>query len=132
MFRTAILRSTAAVRTAAMRPVSANAARRITIAAAAPRVAIAAAPKAAAWQTVRCYASAGGLDRKDVYDRIKQLLSGFDKVRFGHPSLSGRAPPTLGRLCAGFANTLANTCCLQVNDPANVSSRPPEPADTEP
>lgn len=89
MFRTAILRSTAAVRTAAMRPVSANAARRITIAAAAPRVAIAAAPKAVAWQTVRCYASAGGLDRKDVYERIKQLLSGFDKVRFSHRAWPG-------------------------------------------
>jgi len=82
MLRTTILRSSAAaVRTAAMRPISSHAARRLAIAASAPRVSSFVAPKALAWQTVRCYASAGGLERKDVYDRIKQLLSGFDKVR---------------------------------------------------
>lgn len=80
MFRTAVLRSTAAAaRTVAMRPITSNAARRLAIGAAAPRVSFA-APKIAAWQSVRCYSAAGGLERKDVYDRIKQLLAGFDKV----------------------------------------------------
>lgn len=39
-------------------------------------------PKTVAWQTVRCYASGGALQRTEVYERIKQLLSGFDKVGF--------------------------------------------------
>ncbi|KAK3345828.1 acyl carrier protein-like protein [Lasiosphaeria hispida] len=77
MFRTTILRS-AARAAAVIRPVVVS---RVAIGAVAPRVAIrAAAPKAAAWQAVRCYSAAGGLDKKDVYERIKALLSGFDKV----------------------------------------------------
>ncbi|KAK4450555.1 acyl carrier protein-like protein [Podospora aff. communis PSN243] len=80
MFRTAVLRSTAAAVRSAARPISNNAARRLAIGVAAPRVSVFSAPKVAAWQSVRCYASAGGLDRKDVYDRIKQLLANFDKV----------------------------------------------------
>ncbi|KAK0750641.1 hypothetical protein B0T18DRAFT_409330 [Schizothecium vesticola] len=80
MFRSAVLRSTAAaVRTASMRPMSTTA-RRAAIAAAAPRITLAAAPRAVAWQAVRCYSAAGGLEKKDVYERIKLLLSGFDKV----------------------------------------------------
>ena len=85
MLRTAFLRSTAVVvRTAAMRPMSTTA-RRVALgaAAAAPRTPLFVAPRAAAWQAVRCYSAAGGLERKDVYERIKLLLSGFDKVRGG-------------------------------------------------
>lgn len=83
MFRSAVLRSTAAaVRTASMRPMS-TAARRTVLAAAAPRISLAAAPRALAWQAARCYSAAGGLEKKDVYERIKLLLSGFDKVRGG-------------------------------------------------
>ncbi|KAK3367827.1 acyl carrier protein-like protein [Podospora didyma] len=72
MFRTVILRSTAAVARSAV-----------------PATRLAAAPalrllptkqNTLAWQLMRCYSSAGGLDRKDVYERIKTLLSGFDKV----------------------------------------------------
>jgi len=101
MFRTAVLRSTAAaLRTVAMRPIASNAARRLAIGAAAPRVSFA-APKIAAWQSVRCYSAAGSLERKDVYDRIKQLLAGFDKVRLPcYPRFSSRsvlrAPPVDG------------------------------------
>jgi NADH dehydrogenase (ubiquinone) 1 alpha/beta subcomplex 1 len=80
MFRTAVLRSTAAAVRSATRPISNNAARRLAIGVAAPRVSVFPVPKVAAWQSVRCYASTGGLDRKDVYDRIKQLLANFDKV----------------------------------------------------
>jgi NADH dehydrogenase (ubiquinone) 1 alpha/beta subcomplex 1 len=80
MFRTAVLRSTAAAVRSATRPISNNAARRLAIGVAAPRVSVFSVPKVAAWQSVRCYALTGGLDRKDVYDRIKQLLANFDKV----------------------------------------------------
>ncbi|KAK1833026.1 hypothetical protein QBC39DRAFT_347412 [Podospora conica] len=82
MFRTAVLRSAAAaVRSASMRPMSTAAARRAAISAAAsPRISLSAAPRAVAWQAVRCYSAAGGLEKKDVYERIKLLLSGFDKV----------------------------------------------------
>ncbi|KAJ4286348.1 mitochondrial acyl carrier protein [Collariella sp. IMI 366227] len=78
MFRTTILRSAAAVSRTAMRPLPSAAARRVALAPA-PRIA-AFAPKTITWQPVRCYASGGGLDRTEVYERIKQLLSGFDKV----------------------------------------------------
>jgi NADH dehydrogenase (ubiquinone) 1 alpha/beta subcomplex 1, acyl-carrier protein len=95
MFRTAVLRSTAAAVRSAARPISNNAVRRLAIGVAAPRVSVFSAPKVVAWQSVRCYASGGGLDRKDVYDRIKQLLAGFDKVRSFSPlaSRSGCVPP---------------------------------------
>jgi len=87
MFRTAILRSSAAaVRSAAtaMRPaVPSHAATRLAIGAVAPRVSKVFSPKAGvAFQAVRCYAAGGGLARSDVYERIKSLLTGFDKVRF--------------------------------------------------
>lgn len=75
MFRTAILRSAAAVSRTAMRPV---AVRKLAIAT--PRVSTF-VPKAMAWQGVRCYSSAGSLEKAEVYSRIKQLLQGFDKVR---------------------------------------------------
>ncbi|KAK4164749.1 acyl carrier protein-like protein [Cladorrhinum sp. PSN259] len=79
MFRTAILRSAAVASRTAVRSVPQI---RIT---ATPAMRIAKAgsfvPKVAGnWVSVRGYASAGGLDRTEVYERIKQLLSGFDKV----------------------------------------------------
>ncbi|SPQ24123.1 fc01a46f-3f38-4b2c-b1cd-769be2dbcf80 [Thermothielavioides terrestris] len=79
MFRTAILRSAAAATRTAMRPVPSAAARRAAVVAL-PRTAPSFVPKPLAWQAVRCYASGSGLDRTEVYERIKQLLSGFDKV----------------------------------------------------
>ncbi|KAK3319491.1 acyl carrier protein-like protein [Cercophora scortea] len=73
MLRTAILR---VARTAAVRPV-ATASR---LAVVAPIRSAFVAPKSIAWQAVRCYSAAGGLEKKEVYERIKQLLQGFDKV----------------------------------------------------
>lgn len=89
MFRTILARSSSAAAAAAMRPMSTRAIVGVRrLAAPSPRVSVAAAlPRtssaAATWQcqAVRCYASAGGLARSDVYDRIKTLLEGFDKVR---------------------------------------------------
>ncbi|KAL2023341.1 hypothetical protein VTK56DRAFT_3079 [Thermocarpiscus australiensis] len=78
MFRTAILRSAAVATRTALRPIPSTAARRLAIASA-PRIP-SFVPKTTAWQAVRCYASGGSLDRTEVYERIKQLLSGFDKV----------------------------------------------------
>ena len=78
MFRTAILRSAAAA-TRAVRSVPSAPARRLAFAPA-PKTA-SFVPRTVAWQAVRCYASGGSLDRTEVYERIKQLLSGFDKVR---------------------------------------------------
>lgn len=74
-----------------MRPaIPSHAATRLAIGAVAPRVSKAVAPKASvAFQAVRCYAAAGGLARSDVYERIKQLLSGFDKVRFASLRFAG-------------------------------------------
>ncbi|KAK3902327.1 hypothetical protein C8A05DRAFT_33975 [Staphylotrichum tortipilum] len=78
MFRTAILRSAAVAARTAIRPIPAAAVRRVALAPA-PQVA-SFVPKTVAWQPVRCYASSEGLDRVQVYERIKELLSGFDKV----------------------------------------------------
>ncbi|GAB1316835.1 mitochondrial acyl carrier protein [Madurella fahalii] len=78
MFRSAILRSAATATRTALRPIPSASARRLAIAPA-PRTA-SFVPKTVAWQTVRCYASGGTLERTEVYERIKQLLSGFDKV----------------------------------------------------
>ncbi|KXX75469.1 Acyl carrier protein, mitochondrial [Madurella mycetomatis] len=78
MFRSAILRSAAAATRTALRPMPSASARRLAIAPA-PRIP-SLVPKTVAWQTVRCYASGGALQRTEVYERIKQLLSGFDKV----------------------------------------------------
>jgi NADH dehydrogenase (ubiquinone) 1 alpha/beta subcomplex 1 len=78
MLRTAILRSAALATRTAVRPIPAAAARRLAVAPA-PRIA-SFVPKVAAWQAVRCYASGSSLDKTEVYERIKQLLSGFDKV----------------------------------------------------
>jgi hypothetical protein len=61
-----------------MRPIPSAAVRRLAIAPA-PRVA-SFVPKTVSWQAVRCYASGGSLERQEVYERIKSLLSGFDKV----------------------------------------------------
>ncbi|KAH6649257.1 acyl carrier protein-like protein [Chaetomium tenue] len=78
MFRTTILRSAAAATRAAARPFPAVASRRLAIAPASRTTSF--VPKVAAWQAVRCYASGSSLDKTEVYERIKQLLSGFDKV----------------------------------------------------
>ena len=85
MFRTAILRSAAAATRTAARPIP-SAARRLAIAPA-PRI-TSFVPKTVSWQAVRCYASGGSLQKEEVYERIKQLLSGFDKVGFGILRLS--------------------------------------------
>lgn len=45
-------------------------------------------PKTVAWQAVRCYASGSSLDKTEVYERIKLLLSGFDKVGLGFLSIA--------------------------------------------
>jgi hypothetical protein len=70
-----------------MRPIPSAAARRFAIAPASRVGSF--VPKTVAWQAVRCYASGSSLDKDEVYVRIKQLLSGFDKVRvalpFHHP-----------------------------------------------
>lgn len=83
MFRTAVLRSAAAATRTAVRPISSVAARRSAISSA-PRIA-SFVPKTVSWQAVRCYASGGSLQKEEVYERIKQLLSGFDKVRLAFP-----------------------------------------------
>lgn len=89
MFRTAILRSAAAASRTAMRPIPSAAVRRFALGPA-PRV-TSFVPKTVAWQ-VRCYASGSSLDKDEVYVRIKQLLSGFDKVRLaGEPRVALRA-----------------------------------------
>jgi NADH dehydrogenase (ubiquinone) 1 alpha/beta subcomplex 1 len=88
MLRTAILRSAALATRTAVRPIPAAAARRLAVAPA-PRIA-SFVPKVAAWQAVRCYASGSSLDKTEVYERIKQLLSGFDKVGLAVPFASGR------------------------------------------
>ncbi|KAK0663491.1 acyl carrier protein-like protein [Cercophora samala] len=78
MFRTAVLRSVAlASRTAAVRSAAAPSLRL-----AAPSTAKTFVPKASAsWALqMRGYASGGGLTKQEVYERIKELLSGFDKV----------------------------------------------------
>lgn len=79
MFRTAILRSAFAATRTAMRPMPSAVARRANVAVA-PRTS-SFVPKTLAWQAVRSYASGGSLEKTEVYERIKQLLSGFDKVR---------------------------------------------------
>ncbi|KAM7184008.1 Acyl carrier protein-like protein [Rhypophila sp. PSN 637] len=76
MFRTAILRTASAASKTAMRPV---AVRRLAVAV--PKTVTSSfVPKALAFQGVRFYSAAGGLERSEVYSRIKQLLTGFDKV----------------------------------------------------
>ncbi|KAK3936328.1 acyl carrier protein-like protein [Diplogelasinospora grovesii] len=77
MFRTAFLRSATAAARTAVRPVASNTPRRLVLAA--PRNP-SFVPRTVGWAAVRCYASGGGLQRQDVYERIKQLLQGFDKV----------------------------------------------------
>lgn len=87
MFRTAILRSAAVASRTAVRSVpklsgAAAAAARLTPSPA-MRMTKSFVPKVAGnWVAVRGYASGGGLDRTEVYERIKQLLQGFDKVGF--------------------------------------------------
>lgn len=143
MLRTAILRSAAAVSRTAMRPIPSAAARRIAIAPA-PR-ATSFVPKTVAWQAVRCYASGSSLDKGEVYTRIKELLSGFDKVRSALPfHLPAGSLARLGGLLRSYLHehghlllsSLLHLChlmdmqykmtrltwlSLQVNDPSNVS-----------
>lgn len=79
MFRTAILRTASAASKTAMRPV---AVRRLAVAGIVPKTS-SFVPKALAWQGVRFYSAAGGLEKAEVFSRIKQLLQGFDKVCSG-------------------------------------------------
>jgi NADH dehydrogenase (ubiquinone) 1 alpha/beta subcomplex 1 len=76
MFRTAVLRS-------AFRPLAAAAVRpavaRSALVASAPRMTLA-VPRVMWSQVVRGYAAAAGLTKQEVEDRIKALLTGFDKV----------------------------------------------------
>jgi len=76
MFRTAVLRSAAASARASVAAARPAVVRRTL--AAAPTFKI--APRVAAFQGVRFYSAAGGLQKQEVYERIKQLLTGFDKV----------------------------------------------------
>ncbi|KAK4113254.1 acyl carrier protein [Canariomyces notabilis] len=78
MFRTAVIRSFAAATRTAIRPIPSVSARRLAIAPVSKPSSF--VPKTVAWQAVRCYASGGSLERGEVYERIKLLLSGFDKV----------------------------------------------------
>lgn len=89
MFRTAILRSAAAV----ARPVASRSFSVVSRPAAAAQVAKSFAPsRVASWTAVRCYASAGGLSKEDVQGRIMSVLAGFDKVRcFGEHESPGRS-----------------------------------------
>ncbi|KAK4183669.1 acyl carrier protein-like protein [Podospora australis] len=77
MFRTAILRSAAVASRTAVRTSIPRLSTRATVAAPS---ALRFVPKVASWNVVRGYASGGGLEKAEVYERIKQLLSGFDKV----------------------------------------------------
>jgi hypothetical protein len=70
---------------------SSAATRRFAIATA-PRVA-SFVPKTLTWQSVRCYASGSSLDKTEVYERIKQLLSGFDKVSSASHSIGHLRQP---------------------------------------
>lgn len=143
MFRTAILRSAAVATRTAVRPMTSAAARRFAVTPV-PRVA-SFVPKTVAWQAVRCYASGSSLDKVEVYERIKQLLSGFDKVGFGAlvaspGGVSGSARSdfwvlfrsrTVTRLfwfsrprrwmCVQDNNETNQSDFSQVNDPSNVS-----------
>lgn len=79
MFRTAILRSAAAATRVVVRPVP-QIASRVAIAPVMRTTSF--APKTVVWQGVRCYAAGGSLDKEEVYERIRQLLAAFDKVRW--------------------------------------------------
>ncbi|KAH8175166.1 phosphopantetheine attachment site domain-containing protein [Sarocladium implicatum] len=75
MFRTAVLRTSAAASRVALRP----AARRTLITSvAAPRTA--AVPKIQSLVAVRMYSAGGALSKDQVEGRIMSLLQGFDKV----------------------------------------------------
>ncbi len=84
MFRTAILRSAATVRSAARPVVQKSVVRRLAF----PQTAPSFAPRAIAWAGVRSYSAGGGLQKEEVYGRIKQLLSTFDKVRWPKRSVT--------------------------------------------
>ncbi|KAI2627588.1 acyl carrier protein [Hypoxylon sp. NC1633] len=73
MFRTALFRTAVKASRAVARPV----ARRTVIPA---RPIFAPAPRIAAFQTVRLYSAAAGLDKEQVQARIVGILVGFDKV----------------------------------------------------
>lgn len=75
MFRTAAL---TAARVA--RPAVASAVRVAGVARPAGAF-VAAVPKVAAFQAVRFYSAGGHLKKEEVFSRIAQVLSGFDKVR---------------------------------------------------
>jgi hypothetical protein len=79
MFRTTMIRSSAATARVALRP--AAAARRTPItAAAAPSSRAALLPKIQSFAAVRMYSAGGSLSKEAVEGRIISLLQGFDKV----------------------------------------------------
>ena len=99
-------------------------------------------PKTVAWQAVRCYASGSSLDKVEVYERIKQLLSGFDKVGFGAlvaspGGVSGSArsdfwvlfQAELSRGCPGFPARAVRCVCRITTRLTNlISPRSTTPA----
>lgn len=74
MFRTAALTAARVARPAVASAVRAGVARPAT-------AFVAAVPKVAAFQAVRFYSAGGSLNKDEVYLRIAQVLTGFDKVR---------------------------------------------------
>lgn len=95
MFRTAVLRSAAAVSRIVARPLATTTRSAVV----APRIASAFAPasRIVAVPAVRMYSAPAGTSREDVESRIMSILAGFDKVN--DPS---NIKPT-----AHFANDLA-------------------------
>jgi len=79
MFRSAVLRSAAAATRTTIRSIPPAAAKKFAVAPVSRVTSF--IPKTASWQVVRCYASNEGLQKVEVYERIKSLLAGFDKVR---------------------------------------------------
>lgn len=73
MFRTAALTAARVARPAVASAVRAGVAR--------PTAFVAAVPKVAAFQAIRFYSAGGHLKKDEVFSRIAQVLSGFDKVR---------------------------------------------------
>lgn len=72
MFRTAALTAARVARPAVASAVRAGVARPAFVQA---------VPKVAAFQAVRFYSAGGHLKKDEVFSRIAQVLSGFDKVR---------------------------------------------------
>lgn len=82
MFRTAVLRSAAAVSRIVARPLATTTRSAVV----APRIASAFAPasRIVAVPAVRMYSAPAGTSREDVESRIMSILAGFDKVSLSH------------------------------------------------